>query len=288
MSARMQQTRYRPDGASAWVKLTLGAGMLGLALGLAACGRGGAAWRPADTPAPPSPEESGYLRPPLPLTAQRAPGGGVMLSGRSGPQVRVRLSSPPPNSVAYGATARDDGEWSITTPASPDVGLFGVAEELVGRDVQGEGYVAVLPVPGPAGVLLRAGGGATVLVNPLVTRVRIAAVDYDGSGAAVVSGLARPGAPVRLFVDGAAAGEARVNDRGRFSISLTSSLKPGDHEVRVDCADQSVTAKFTLDHPRTISGLPYHGERTPVGWRIDWLTPGGGEQTTLIFDAAES
>jgi hypothetical protein len=202
--------------------------------------------------------------------------------------VRVRLSSPPPNSVAYGATARDNGEWSIATPGSPDVGLFGVAEELLGRDVQGEGYVAVLPSPGPAGALLRAGGGAAVLVNRPAAGLRIAAVDYDGSGAAAVSGLARPGAVARLAVDGAAAGEARVGERGRFSISLTSSLKPGDHEVRVDCADQSVTVKFTLDHPRTISGLPYHGERTPGGWRIDWLTPGGGEQTTLIFDAAES
>lgn len=286
MSARMQQTRYWPASASARMKLTLGT--LALAAGLAACGRGGAAWRPADTPAPPSPEESGYLRPPLPRSAQRAPGGGVVLSGRSGPQVRVRLSSPPPNSVAYGATARDDGEWSITTPASPDVGLFGIAEELVGRDVQGEGYIAVLPGPGPAGVLLRAGGGASVLVNPPATGVRIATVDYDGSGAAVVSGLARPGAAVRLFVDGVAAGEARAGERGRFSISLTSSLKPGDHEARVDSVDQSAAAKFALDHPRPISGLPYHGERLPAGWRIDWLTPGGGEQTTLIFDAAES
>lgn len=280
--------RYQPAGASARVNLTRLAVPLALCLMLAACGRGGSAWRPADAPAPPTPEESGYLRPPLILTAQRAAGGGVVLTGRSGPQVRVRLSSPPPNSTAYGATARDNGEWSIITPDSPDIGLFGVAEELAGRDVQSEGYVAVLPRPGPAGALLRAGGGASVLSGPAPAGVKIAAVDYDGSGATVVSGLARPGAPTRLFIDGAAAGEARVNDRGRFSISSGAILKPGDHDIRVECADQSASAKFSLDHPRTISGLPYHGERTPAGWRIDWLTPGGGEQTTLIFDAAES
>jgi hypothetical protein len=190
--------------------------------------------------------------------------------------------------LAFGATARDDGQWSINTPGSPAVGLFGVAAELAGRDVQSEGYVAVLPGPGPAGALLRAGGGAVVLVGPLLSGLKIAAVDYDGSGAAVVSGMARPGAPARLFIDGAAAGEARVNDRGRFSISSGGILQPGDHQVRVDCADQTASAKFSLDHPRSISGLPYHAERTPAGWRIDWLTPGGGEQTTLIFDAAES
>jgi hypothetical protein len=105
----------------------------------------------------------------------------------------------------------------------------------------------------------------------------------------VVSGLARPGVPARLFVDGAAAGEARVGDQGRFSISVAVVLKPGEHELQVSCADQAGNAKFTLDHPRAIAGgPPYHGERTPAGWRVDWLTPGGGEQTTLIFDAAES
>jgi hypothetical protein len=173
-------------------------------------------------------------------------------------------------------------------PPASDVGLFGVAEELGGRDVQGEGYVAVLPSPGPAGVLLRAGGGAAVLVASQKTNLKISAVDFDGSGAVVVSGLARPGAAARLFIDAAAAGEARVNERGRFSISPGAAIKPGDHDIRVDCADQTTGAKFTLDHPRPISGPPYRGERTQAGWRIDWLTPGGAEQTTLVFDAAES
>jgi hypothetical protein len=238
--------------------------------------------------APVSVEESGYLRPPAVLTARRAAGGGVVVAGRSGPDARVRLSSPPPNSVAYGATARDNGDWSIATPDSPKVGLFSLTEELAGRDVRSVGYLAVLPRPGPAGAVLRAGGGAAVLVAAPAAALRIAAVDLDGSGAAVISGLARPGASARLFVDGVAAGEARVNDRGQFSISPASVLAPGDHEIRVDCGEQTANATFSVDRPRPISGPPFLGERTPTGWRIDWLTPGGGEQTTLIFDAAES
>jgi hypothetical protein len=188
--------------------------------------------------------------------------------------------------VAYGATANDKGDWSVATPAASDVRLYGLAEELVGRDVQGEGYIAVLPGAGPAGVLLKAGGGAAVLAPAL--GLRVTAVDYDGSGAAVVSGLGKPGAAARLSLDGAPAGEARVNDRGRFSISLSTSIRPGDHQARVDCLDQSAGAKFTVDPPKPVSGLPYRGERTGAGWRVDWLTPGGGEQTTLIFDMAES
>jgi hypothetical protein len=279
VSTEMRQARRRREG-------TTGAVLLAAALVLGACSRNAPSAPTAEVAPSPAPDESGYLAPPLVLGAQRAADGSVVLSGRSGPQVRVRLSTPPPTSTAYGATAGEGGGWSIATPAASDVRLYGVAEELVGRDVQGEGYVATLPAPGPAGVLLRAGGGAAVLVGQ--GALKIAAVDYDSSGSAVVSGLARPGAAARLSIDGAAAGEARVNERGRFSINLASGLTAGDHEAVIQCGDQSASAKFTVGHPAPIVGLPYHGERTPAGWRIDWLTPGGGEQSTQIFDAAES
>ena len=272
MSPEMRRTRYLGIG--------IVAALFGLLLG--SCDRRS----PADiAAAAPAADASGYLSPPKVLSAQRGPDGTVTISGRSGPLVRVRLSTPPPSSTAYGGTAGGNGDWSIVTPAAHDVRLYGVAEELVGRDVQGEGYVATLPGPGPAGVLLRAGGGAAVLVRP--EGLKIAAADYDSSGSAVISGLAQPGATVRLVVDGASAGETRASDHGRFSINL-GALKPGDHQARVEAADLSASAKFTVATPAPVAGLPYRGERTPVGWRIDWLTPGGGEQTTQIFDAAES
>ena len=256
------------------------------AMALAACSRGGSDWRSADTTAPQSAEESGYLKPPAVLAASRSPDGAVVVAGRSTPSVRMRLSGPPPTGAAYGATANDKGDWSVTAPPSPEVRLFGVAEELAGRDVQGEGYVALLPAPGPAGALLRAGGGASVLAK--AGGLKIAAMDFDSSGAAVISGLGRAGASARAVIDGTAAGEARINEHGRFSISLAAPLRPGEHEARVEAGDQVASTKFTVEPPRAVSGLPYRGERTPQGWRVDWLTPGGGEQTTLIFDAAES
>jgi hypothetical protein len=255
-------------------------------LAVGACGRGAPTPGPAATTAPGEADAAGYLKPPQVLGAARSASGAVLLSGRADASVRVRLSSPPPISAAFGTTSDDRGGWTIAAPASGGAQVFGVAEELPGRDVQSEGYVVVLPAPGPAAALLRAGGGAAVLVRP--GPLKIAAVDVDSSGAAVVSGLARPGATARLIVDGAAAGETRVNERGRFSVILATTLKPGDHEARVEAADQAASAKFTIEAPAPISGLPYRGERTPFGWRVDWLTPGGGEQTTLIFDAAES
>jgi hypothetical protein len=34
-------------------------------------------------------------------------------------------------------------------------------------------------------------------------------------------------------------------------------------------------------------GGPYRATATPVGWRIDWITPGGGQQTTLLMASRE-
>ena len=31
---------------------------------------------------------------------------------------------------------------------------------------------------------------------------------------------------------------------------------------------------------------PVRADRTPMGWRIDWMTPGGGVQTTLLIGGA--
>jgi hypothetical protein len=279
-------------GLRASAKAALAAVVLSSAL--AACGPGGADWRQTQAPPQSAPDESGYLRPPQPLSAERGADGAVVLRGRSDSQVRVRLSSP--DNIAYGATARDSGDWAITTPADANVRLFGVAEDLGGREVQGEGYVAILPGPGPAAALLRAGGGTVVLTAasgaPLIapaqpTAPQIMAVDFDVSGAAVVSGLAPQGAVLHLFVDNAASGGAKVGVAGRFAISLSAPLKPGEHDIRIDSAGGAANTKITADAVKSIVGLPYHGQRQASGWRVDWVTPGGGVQTTLIISSSE-
>lgn len=277
-SLKRQQTAFGRFGASPAV------GTLSLCLFLVACGPGGSDWRQSQAPAQPSPEETGYLRPPQLISAARGLDGSVVLKGRSDPQVRVRLSSP--DGMAYGATARDSGDWSITTPPAAGVREFGLAEDLGGRVVQGEGYVAVLPGPGPAVALLRAGGG-TVVLSAASTAPRITAVDFDASGAAVVSGIAAPATPVRLFIDTIASGAARIGGDGRFAISAPTPLKPGDHDIRIDSPSATTSTKITVGTIQSIVGLPYHGQRLPAGWRIDWVTAGGGVQTTLIIDSAE-
>jgi len=252
---------------------------------LAGCNRGGD-WRDSHPAAQSDAAASGYVRPPQVLAATRAGDGGVVLAGQGAADVRLRLASP--DGGAYGATADDSGRWGITLPASNDARLFGLSEEISGRVIQGEGYIATLPTPGRPAALLRAGGGAGPLIES--SALQITAIDFDAAGGAVISGTAAQGASLKAVIDGAAAGETHASPHSHFSLALTSVLKPGAHQIQIQSGGASAQVRITVGPPPQAAAgdLPYHGARVDGGWRIDWLTPGGGPQTTLVLDPAGS
>jgi hypothetical protein len=248
---------------------------------LAACGRGGD-WRTPQAPADESAQgQIGYTPPPRFTSSQRLGDGQIELAGLADPNVRIRLASP--DGVAYGAVTDGRGLFTLTVPAAAAVRLFGLSEDVAGRIIQGEGYLAVLPAPGRPAVLLRAGGGAHAPGASSDTP-DVAAVDFDSGGGAVVSGVAHPGSTLRLVLDGQPGGEARADAQGRFSFALAAMLKPGDHELTIQSAGGQADARFSVSPAGPISGLPFRGQRQAGDWRIDWLTPAGGQQTTLIMD----
>jgi hypothetical protein len=252
---------------------------------LAGCGRSGADWREGRADPQQESPATGYVRPPQVTGAARGGDAGTVLSGEGEPGVRLRLASP--DGGAYGATADEKGRWSLALPASADVRLFGLSEEISGRVIQGEGYLAVLPPPGRAAVLLRAGGGAAPLAEQQA--LQIVAVDFDAAGGAVISGSARPGAALRAVVDGAAAGETHAGPHGHFAMAVSAAVKPGEHQIQIQSGAAAAQAAIEVSAPpTTISGLPYRGARVDGGWRIDWLTPGGGPQATVVLDPAGS
>jgi hypothetical protein len=261
--------------ARPWLAVALAAGLV------AGCSRGGD-WR---TPPPPADESAqgqvGYTPPPRFSSAQRLGDGQIQLGGTADPNVRVRLGSP--DGTAYGAVTDGRGAFSLTLPAAAAVRLFGLSEDISGRQVQGEGYLAVLPAPGRAAVLLRAGAGAHAPGASSDTP-QVAAVDFDSGGGAVVSGVAHPGLALRLMLDGQPAGETKADARGRFSFPLAAALNSGDHDLTIQSPGGQADARFSVSRAAPISGLPFRGVRQAGDWRIDWLTPAGGEQTTLIMD----
>jgi hypothetical protein len=204
--------------------------------------------------------------------------------GLASPNLRVRLASPAGEALA--AQADDQGQWRIDMAAAGQPRLFGLSmSDAAGkRTVQAEGYLAILPAGQAA--QLRAGAGALVY-GAAPGGVRILALDYDRQGGAVISGLAPPGATISVRVDGVQRGQNATDADGRFGVSLSEPLARGDHQIEVSDGEHQARTVAPVSPAPTLTPGPYRAERAPLGWRIDWMTPGGGVQSTIIVDRPE-
>lgn len=221
--------------------------------------------------------EAGYLPPPALESVQRA-GGRVTLVGAALPEADIRLGSPV-GEVVLGK-ADPEGRWSVAVPIQPGVRLFGLSMTRDGRTVQAEGYVLVSEEGQVA--LLRAGAGAWRLA-PASSAPRILAVDIDRAGGAVVSGVAAPGAGLNVRIDRVVSGGGRADDNGRFSIAMKDPMSRGPHDIQIGGEGGEDQVTIAATPPLALNSGPVRAERVPTGWRIDWVTPGGGVQTTLLI-----
>lgn len=256
------------------VRFSVMAGLLPLLL-VAACGDGGRpVWK---TEPPKSATVAGYLTPPRVLAA-RAGRGGTALAGLAMPGARVRLGEP--NGQLRYATTNADGLWTVVVPPSAGVRLFGVAMIVDGRPVQAEGYLAVTPDGRAA--QLRAGGGTLVLAPPS-RRPLILALDFDRDGAAMISGVGTVDAEIGLRLDRTAAGGSTIDRQGRFSFAMSRPMTAASHELELSGEGGEDVVAVATARPGPLD-RPFRASRLPGAWRIDWMTPGGGAQTTLLFD----
>jgi len=257
------------------------AGLAMLALG--ACDRDEQAWRPDMATANPeqAAPQAGYLKPPRVLSAARQ-GQTVALEGEAAPQASVRLGAPTGEALLGQADAA--GRWRLVAPLAAEPRLYGLSMTLESRTVQAQGYLMV--TPGGAAVMLRAGAGAEVMAPPSASP-RILAVDYDRSGGGVISGVAAPGAGMGVRVDRATRGEGKADAAGRFSASLSQALEVGPRTIQVagEGGEQQIVLDVVTPTPPT--GGPARFTLTPLGWRVEWMTPGGGVQTTQLLEGAQ-
>jgi hypothetical protein len=247
---------------------------------LAACQRP-AAQAPAANAAP---DVTGYLAPPTLTLAARTPDGGLSLSGDAPADAEVRLRDP--SGAAFSATA-NDGAWSMQLPPSSAPRMFAFEGETAGRVLHGEGAILVLPPPGPAAVLTRAGYGALV-IGPKAGPLRILTMDYDGGGGGAVSGVTTPHAPVRFMLDDRPAGASQADDKGRFTVmdlSTRAPFGPGAHTIRIESQTSAVQGQLVVTPAASLTDTPFQATRETGAWRADWRIPGGGVQTTIVFDA---
>jgi hypothetical protein len=254
-----------------------------LCLGLASCdGSGTDEWRPKAAPASTQADaaEAGYVAPPRVEQVERG-ATGLILKGVGAPNADVRLGAPTGETLV--GQADSDGRWILTVPLDGRVRLYGLSMTRNGRTVQAEGYVMITPEGVVA--LLRAGSGAWRLA-PASASPNILAVDVDPEGGAVISGMATPGAGLGVRVDRTPRAVGEAGEDGRFFLSLSEPLGPGAHDIQVsgEGGEQRITVVILPAAP--LADGPVRAQRLDAGWRADWMTPGGGVQTTLLIQAS--
>lgn len=222
-------------------------------------------------------QDAGYVAPPRAEQARAGPAG-VELSGAAAAGGKVRLATPA--GEAMFATADPRGRWRISLPPDAQPRIFGLSAALGGRSAQAEGYVLVAP-DGQA-ALLRAGAAAQRINPP--RKAGLSSIDFDRGGGLLVSASAPPDATVILEIDGRQAAQGRASAQGAYQASLGSPtpIKPGAHQVRVSgdgFADQA-TVQVTPAAP--LAQGPLRSQLTSAGLRVDWMTPGGGVQSTIL------
>ena len=245
---------------------------------LAACNRapnlpGRQAQAGADAPDP------GYRPAPRVSATSTAADGSVSLSGRALPSSQVRMASPAGARIE--TRADGSGAWTAAIGPVSEPTLYRLAEEVGGERVEAEGLVAILP-GAPTVALLRAGSGAEVIEDIGKAPLKILAVDYDAAGFAVVSGRASSASPVRVLVDGQPVMEGATGPGGRFSLTLPKPLPPGRHRLAAMTPQATAETEVAVTPPAPPKDGPYQAQVQTFGWRVDWITPGGGAQTTLF------
>ncbi len=277
-----RRVRPIPDGAKQnnhglWLAA------VGLVIGLTACdARQGGPGRGAAAPQSDS-VAGAYRAPPFALSIARLGGGRISLTGMAQPGARIRLATPNGEAVFAGVSAK--GNWRLALSGSTELRLFGLSMLEAGRDIQSEGYLAVTPTGRAA--QLRAGAGAMALETGGASP-RLSAVDFDRKGGVVVSGDGPPGSTLVLSVDGVRRARFAAGVDARFSQPLDEPLAAGLHNFEIDGRQPGRRIDAMIGPAEPPLDGPFRARRLPGGWRIDWVTPGGGVQTTLLFDPGDS
>jgi hypothetical protein len=226
---------------------------------------------------------SAYLKPPSVLTAQAGVDGVFHIEGVAQPGAGVQLIQA--DNSALSARADAQGHWSLTVPAASTVRLFAETMSSGARTVVGEGFLMLAPDGRAA--QLRAASASQVLA-PVTRTPRILSVDFDRDGGAIIAGVAPAGTGMNIRVDRIASGDVTADAQGRFVAAIQQKLGPGPHLIDIsgDAGEDQIVVNANRAVPLTAG--PFRAERLDRAWRIDWMTPAGGVQSSIVVARAET
>lgn len=228
------------------------------------------------------------------------PQGNTVMAGRAAPSATVVILD---GDAEIGRIAADGrGEWVFIPPQPlpPGTHELSLRVDRDGMPPLISENVVVMSVPeGEGDVLIietaRDGGTSRVLQAPAQPReidLSIETVDYNDEGKVFLSGQARNGNTVQIYLDNVFAGRTQVDSTGYWSIESSEIATVGDHTIRADELDgeSNVVSRVEVPfrrQPPDPSAQP--GAITVVKgnslWRIARRVYGEGVMFTLIYEA---
>lgn len=219
----------------------------------------------------------GYSRGPQ-VTAVTGAESTADVTGQSVPGGRVRFLDS--SQRAIGVTADSRGHFEAQLPLGTAGGLYDVSVDDGGRLVQAEGRLFVPRGAPQKAVIVRAGSPSTPVYGDASP---ISVMDFDSTGALVVTGKVPPKTEVTLSVDGQGMTTATSDAKGLYYMQVHVAPPAADATMSLSIEAAGVVTQQSVPFfPADVQG----GDRmvaVPGGWRVDWTVPGGGVQTTVVF-----
>ena len=207
---------------------------------------------------PPSPENSDGV--PTFDVARIEPTGEAVIAGRAAPGATVELLRD--GEVHDRAVADKSGQFVIVPPKlppgtydltlrskAPD-GTVATSQQRVTAALEPrstERPVVALVTPNKPTVVLSQPGAP----KPAAGAVVVETVEIEPGGKFHVSGQARPGAALRLYLNDSFVTSVTAGADGRFAVTINEGVAPGNYRVRLDEASSSGTVRARAEVPFT-------------------------------------
>jgi len=258
----------------------------------------------ATQPDPTSQTQAEEIIPPSFDVVRVNPEGNAVMAGRAHPGSRVEVLD---GDNVFGTVATDGhGEWVFVpeTLLEPGERRLGLRMHLDGHDPVLSDHVVILVVPergassdGALALKVRRDGTgpSEVLQKPGAQDVfGVDSVDYGG-GNLSISGHAKPGHAVQLYIDNHFIGRTITDAASRWRVTPQTDIAPGTYTLRADMLDEraQVLARRELPFQRA---EPADTENLAPGsfvvvqpgnslWRLAQRTYGKGLRFHMIYEA---
>jgi nucleoid-associated protein YgaU len=203
--------------------------------------------------------------------ARIEPTGEAVIAGRAVPGATVELLR---NGELHDrAVADQSGQFVMVPPRLPS-GTYDLtlrSKQPDGKQATSKQSVAVVLEPKPTDrpvVALMTPDKPTVVLSqpaapkPAAGAVVVETVEIEPGGKLHVSGQARPGAAVRLYLNDSFVASVTAGADGRFAVTINEGVAPGSYRVRLDELESNSGAV------RARAEVPFNVPDTVVTWSV--------------------